>query len=94
MASRHPDLFTAAIPMAARSNSDDAAKVGDMPVFIIHARDDEVVPFGPAEELATEMEARGQNVSFLPLDDVGHFRMGVTPLVEGGDWVVQQWEAQ
>jgi fermentation-respiration switch protein FrsA (DUF1100 family) len=65
-----------------------------MPVFIIHARDDEVVPFGPAEELVKEMEARGQNVSFLPLDGVGHFRMGVTPLDEAGDWVTQQWGAQ
>ena len=94
MASRHPNLFTAAVPMAARSNSEDAAKVGDMPVFIIPARDDELVPFGPAEELAREMEARGQNVSFLPLDGVGHFRMGVAPLVEGGDWVVEQWGAR
>jgi hypothetical protein len=40
------------------------------------------------------MEARGQNVSFLPLDGVGHFRMGVAPLDEGGDWVIQQWGAQ
>ncbi len=94
MASRHPDLFTAAVPMAARSNKDDAAKVGDMPVFIIHARDDEVVPFGPAEELAQEMETRGQNVSFLPLDGVGHFRMGVAPLDAAGDWIMRQWGEQ
>ncbi len=91
MASRHPDLFSAAIPMAARSNSDDAAKVGDMPVFIIHARDDEVVPFAPAEQLAREMESRGQTVSFLPLEGVGHFRMGAPPLREGGDWVLERW---
>ncbi len=91
MAARHPDLFTAAIPMAARSDPDDARRVGDMPVFIIHARDDEVVPFEPAERLAQEMEARGQTVSFLPLDGVGHFRMGVAPLRTAGDWVRQRW---
>ena len=94
MASRHPDLFKAAIPMAARSNSEDAGKVGGMPVFIIHARDDELVPFGPAEALAQEMEKQGQNVSFLALDGVGHFRMGVAPLIEGGEWVMQQWGEQ
>ncbi len=91
MASRHPDLFAAAIPMAARSDSDDALRVGDMPVFIIHARDDEVVPFEPAERLAQEMGARGQTVSFLPLEGVGHFRMGVAPLSTAGDWVQQRW---
>lgn len=91
LAARHPDLFTAAVPMAARSDADEARRVGDMPVFIIHARDDEVVPFGPAERTAQEMEARGQTVSFLPLEGVGHFRMGVAPLRTAGDWVRGRW---
>ena len=91
MASRHPDLFTAAIPMAARSNSDDAAKVGDMPVYIIHAREDEVVPFAPAEQLAREMAERGQTVAFTGLDGVGHFQMGAEPLRVAGEWVVERW---
>ena len=92
MAARHADLFTAAIPMAARSAIDDAEQVGDMPVFIIHARDDEVVPFAPAEQLAREMEERGQTVSFMALDGVGHFQMGVEPLRAAGEWVVERWE--
>ena len=91
LASRHPDLFTAAVPMAARSDSEDAGLVGEMPVFIIHARDDEIVPFEPAAQLAHDMEARGQTVSFLPLDGVGHFRMGVAPLRQAGDWVRERW---
>ena len=91
MASRHPDLFTAAIPMAARSDRDDAEQVGDMPVFIIHARDDEVVPFEPAEQLAQEMDERGQTVSFMPLEGVGHFQMGAAPLRVAGEWVVERW---
>ena len=77
--------------MAARSDPAAAAKVGNMPVFIIHARDDEVVPFGPAEALADEMQARGQTVSFLPLEGVGHFRMGAAPLKDGGEWVLERW---
>ena len=91
MASRHPDLFKAAIPMAARASEGDAEKVGDMPVFIIHARDDEVVPFEPAETTAREMMDRGQTVEFLPLEGVGHFRMSPGPLAQGGDWVKARW---
>ncbi len=91
MAARHADLYAAAIRMAARSESDAAALVGNMPVFIIHARDDEVVPFGPAERLAQEMAERGQTVSFLPLEGVGHFQMGAEPLRVAGEWVVERW---
>ncbi|MDP6580890.1 MAG: dienelactone hydrolase family protein [Vicinamibacterales bacterium] len=90
-ASRHPDLFNAAIPMAARSDESDAARVGDMPVYIIHARDDEVVPFGPAEALARTMDDRGQTVAFLPLEGVGHFQMGAAPLQQAGEWVLERW---
>ena len=90
-AGRHPDLFSAAIPMAARSDPDDARRVGDMPVFIIHARNDEVVPFEPAERTAQKMEARGQTVSFLPLEGVGHFQMRAEPLRTAGEWVRQRW---
>ena len=56
-------------------------KVGDMPVYIIHARDDEVVPFGPAEELARDDGGHGDRPSsFMPLEGVGHFQMGAPPL--------------
>ena len=90
LATRHPELFTAAIPMAARAE-DDATQVGDMPVYIIHARDDEVVPFEPAEQLAQNMVVRGQTVAFEALEGVGHFRMGVAPLEEAGEWVLERW---
>ena len=90
LATRHPDLFTAAIPMAARAE-DDATQVGDMPVYIIHARDDEVVPFEPAERLSQDMAARGQTVAFKALEGVGHFRMGAAPLQEAGEWVLERW---
>jgi len=91
LAARHPDLFTAAIPMAARSNRDSAEQVGDMPVFVIHAREDEVVPFEPAAQIAREMQERGQTVSFMALDGVGHYQMGVEPLRTAGEWVVERW---
>ena len=91
LATRHPDRFTAAIPMAARSDGDDVEQVGDMPVFIIHARDDELIPFGPAEQLAQDMKEQGHTVSFMALDGVGHFQMGVAPLAEAGDWVLERW---
>ena len=57
----------------------------------LFARDDEVVPFEPAAQLAEEMGTRNQTVEFLPLDGVGHFRMSPGPLTRGGEWVKAQW---
>ena len=94
LSTRHPDLFTAAIPMAARSDGADVEQIGNMPVFIIHARDDEVVPFAPAERTARELQEQGHTVSFLALDGVGHFQMGVEPLRVGGAWVLERWAAR
>lgn len=91
LATRHADLFTAAIPMAARSDGADVARIGDMPVFIIHARQDEVVPFEPAERTARALREQGHTVSFLALDGVGHFQMGVEPLRAAGAWILDRW---
>ena len=49
MASRHADLFTAAIPMAASPGDLPIDRLATMPTYIIHSRDDEVSPFAPDE---------------------------------------------
>ena len=52
MAAQHPDLFTAAIPMAASTRGMTIDQLGRQPTYVIHSREDEVVPFEPAEENA------------------------------------------
>src|SRR5439155_14516230 len=56
MSSHHSDLFTAAIPMAASSGDGPVERLATMPTYIIHSRDDEVVPFGPPEPHARAVE--------------------------------------
>ena len=41
MASHHPDLFTAAIPMAASTGDEPLERLATMPTYIIHSRADE-----------------------------------------------------
>ena len=88
MSSHHSDLFTAAIPMA--------ASTGDEPVerlATIHSRDDEVVPFGPAERNARALETLGRSVRFEALSGVGHYQMGgyIDALKRAGRWVAERW---
>ena len=92
-ATRHPDFFTGAIPIAGRPGDEPLDALGDMPVHIIHSRADDVVPFGPAEEAARQLEDAGGPVAFTALDRVGHYAMGgyVRSLRDAGDWMIEQW---
>jgi predicted peptidase len=95
-ATRHPDFFTGAIPIAGRPGDDPLDALGGMPVHVIHSRADDVVPFGPAEEAARQLEEAGGTVAFTALDRVGHYAMGgyVRSLRDAGDWMLEQWNTR
>ena len=59
LSARHPDLFTAAIVMAGRSE-EPLASLAKVPTYVIHSRNDEVVPFAQAEQRAGALERMGR----------------------------------
>lgn len=91
--SHHAGLFTAAIPMAASTGNEPVDTLARVPTYIIHSRRDQVVPFGPAERNARELERLGRTVVFDPLDAPTHFEMGayVPALRRAGAWVAARW---
>ncbi len=93
MVSRHPDLFTAAIPMAASVGTEPVDRLATMPTYIIHSRNDEIVPFEPAERNFRQLESLRREVRFEALDGVGHFQMGgyIEALRRAGQWVNERW---
>jgi predicted peptidase len=93
MAAHHPDLFTAAIPMAAATGDEKIEALALMPTYIIHSRADQVVPFAPAEKNAARLEQLGRVVKFEPLADLGHFDMGayVPSLRRAVKWIAERW---
>jgi predicted peptidase len=93
MASRHADLFTAAIPMAASSGDEPLERLGTIPTYVIHSRDDEVSPFAPAERSAKQLAAMGRTVHFQALYGFGHYEMYryVDALRGAGRWIADQW---
>lgn len=95
-ATRHPDFFTGAIPIAGRPGDDPLDALGGMPVHVIHSRADDVVPFGPAEDAARRLREAGRPVAFTALDGVGHYAMGgyVRALRDAGDWMLAQWDGR
>jgi predicted peptidase len=92
MESRHSDLFTAAIVMAGTTD-EPLEGLARIPTYIIHSRDDQVVPFAQAEQRAASLERMGRPVKFEALEGLGHFDMsGYTPALQrAGSWVAERW---
>jgi predicted peptidase len=92
MESRHPDLFTAAIVMAGTTD-EPIESLARIPTYIIHSRDDQVVPFDQAQQRAAALERMGRPVRFEALEGLRHFDMGgYSPaLRRAGSWVVERW---
>lgn len=92
MSSRQTDRFTAAIVMAGRTE-ESLDRLAKIPTYVIHSRDDQVVPFAQAEQRATELEHMGRNVKFEALQGPGHYDLGgyVGALQRAAHWVSEQW---
>jgi len=94
MSSHHPEVFTAAIPMAAATGGEPIEKLATMPTYVIHSRDDQVVPFAPAERNARELQKLGRTIRFEALMDLSHYDMVgyVDALRRGARWVADRWK--
>ena len=94
MSSRHSTLFTGAIVMAGSAGSFSTDTLARIPTYVIHSREDEVVPFEPAERMAASLEKLGRPVRFEALDGPGHFDMSeyVAPLERAAAWIVSRWK--
>jgi len=92
LSARHPDRFTAAIVMAGRTQ-EPLASLAKIPTYVIHGRNDQVVPFDQAETRARALEQMGRPIRFEALSGVSHFQMGgyLPALQRGGRWLGEQW---
>ena len=70
--SRHQDLFTGAVPMAARPAGSTSWTI---PVCAVHSKVDETCPFNAAQQHVDDVRASGAFVEFLTVDDYGHYEM-------------------
>jgi predicted peptidase len=94
MASRHPDLFTGAIVMAGPVGDEPPESRSLIPMYVIHSRDDLIVPFAPAEQTARQLATMGRPIKFEELRGPGHSDMGryVDALRRGGLWIAEAWK--
>ena len=96
MESRHSDLFTAAIVIAGSTSDEPLDHLATIPTYVIHSRDDQVVPFEPAERTVRELEMMGREIKFDALEGPGHYDMGsyIGAIKRAEQWVTEHWANQ
>ena len=91
IANRHQDRFTAALPIAGRPPQEGQSWT--IPLYVIHSRDDEVVPLGPTEAHVASLRNQGADVRLVIVEGLRHFDTPrfVGPLQEAVPWLVEIW---
>ena len=86
--SRHPDLFTAAIPVAGAPAGEETWKI---PLYVIHSKDDEVLPIGETRSYVEKLKAKGIDAQWRELTGITHYQVSsFTPaLAEAVPWLRQ-----
>jgi predicted peptidase len=93
MESRHTDMFTAAIVIAGSARNEPTENLGKIPTYVIHSRDDQVVPFQSAQQTVQELQKIGREVKLDALEGPRHYDMTqyVEAIRRAGQWVGEHW---
>jgi predicted peptidase len=92
-ANRYPDDFSAALIMAAKLPDTISLNDWEVPLYVIHGREDEVYPIVDTTRIVVQMENQGKDVTYRILEQVHHFDVSkfILPLQESVSWVLEHW---
>ena len=90
LSGRHPEIFCAAIPVAARPYGDIKTNI---PIFMVHGRQDEVINYKYSVEAAEELKSNGIQVELLLIEGLSHYQTQgyVNPLSKAVKWLKKIW---
>jgi predicted peptidase len=93
IAARHQARFSAAIPMAGWPDRESLDLVQELPLYVIHSRQDQVVPIGETEQAVEVLKDRGVAVEFVVVTGIQHYetRSFGGPLREAIPWIKATW---
>ncbi|MGE3278012.1 MAG: prolyl oligopeptidase family serine peptidase [Vicinamibacterales bacterium] len=76
-----------------RGDTSWTATVKGMPFYVIHSRNDQIVPFDPLKKAVDQLKAAGGNVTFVALNGPSHYETGkyVEPLAGALKWIRDVW---
>lgn len=91
LAEKWPERFSAVVPVAGRPPASAAG--WKVPVFAVHSRADQVVPFAPTETRIAELQKVGVNAKLVALTDISHYQTTrfSAPLHQAVPWLQAIW---
>lgn len=93
LAARHQERFAAAVVMAGWPQSDVVDVEWEIPLYVIHSREDEVIPLQPTATAVKQLQAKGVPVELVVLEGVTHYETNrfVEPLRGAVPWIEKVW---
>jgi dienelactone hydrolase len=97
IAEQLPELFSCAVVMAGapptEALTDERISRWTIPLHVIHAEQDELIPLGPTAAMAAHMQELGAPVTLTTLPGITHFETHrfANPLADAATQLVQHW---
>lgn len=94
LASRHPDIFSAVIPIAAPADPETTPLIENVPIYIIHGEKDEIFPLYEVKELYSREIAAGAEIQLMVVVKANHHELTsyIPPLKAAIPWIRRIWE--
>jgi predicted peptidase len=96
MVARHPQLFSAAIPMSGTVGLETVNKIQDTPFYVIHSKQDEFFPYKQVEEMVQILKDKGVPVQLELIDGISHYNTAgfAEYLKNAVPWIKETWKKQ
>lgn len=93
LAARHPELFSAAIPVSGMPSSEDLSSLRSVPLFIIQSDGDEVFPMDEAGPVLETLRRDHPDVTIEIVPGLSHYRTAdfVPALKKAALWLKKEW---
>jgi len=93
MASRHPDLFSAAISISAPADAATTPVIIDIPLYVIHGELDELVSSQEIKKLYQKQKTNGAEIKLMIVEGASHYQLArfVNPLKATIPWIRKIW---
>lgn len=93
LGAKHQDLFNGVLPISALPPSEAIEIQWNIPIYVIHSRQDEIFPFINTESYVNRIKTDGAPVTLVLLDDLPHFDTWcfIEPLHAALPWIKEIW---
>lgn len=94
LVSRHPHLFSAAIPVSGTPRGEIRLEKNETPFYVIHSQDDEVIPLSGVKSFVQEWKSKGLDVHLEVTSGIGHYDYSgyIQPLRKTVSWLKKVWQ--